>query len=144
MHVCRGPVEPADGDVQALYERLLACLQHPAVRDGAWQLLECVPAWEGNSTADGFIAFAWRDERGQCLLVAVNYAPNQGQCYMQWPPRAQERVQSGDEEGRGTVWQLKDVMGEATYRREASDLASRGLYLDLPAWGYHVFELTAT
>jgi hypothetical protein len=42
------------------------------------------------------------------------------------------------------VWQLKDLMSEATYLREASDLASRGLYLDLPAWGYHVFELTAT
>ena len=26
---------------------------------------------------------------------------------------------------------------------DAGDLARRGLYLDLPAWGYHVFGVTA-
>ena len=49
--------------VQALYERLLACLRHPAVCEGEWQLLECVPAWAGNWTVDCFIAFSWRDEQ---------------------------------------------------------------------------------
>ena len=33
--------------------------------------------------------------------------------------------------------------GPASYDRDGSDLASRGLYLDLPPWGYHVFEVTA-
>jgi hypothetical protein len=28
------------------------------------------------------------------------------------------------------------------YERDGDDLARRGLYLDLPAWGYHVFEVT--
>jgi hypothetical protein len=30
-----------------------------------------------------------------------------------------------------------------TYERDGNDLDRRGLYLDLPAWGYHVFEVTA-
>ena len=34
-------------------------------------------------------------------------------------------------------------MGPASYDRDGSDLVSRGLYLDLPPWGYHVFEVTA-
>ena len=49
-HLCRGPCEPIDPKLQQFYERLLAVLREPAVRDGQWQLLECVPAWEGNWT----------------------------------------------------------------------------------------------
>ena len=48
-------------------------LRQPAVRDGQWQLLECVPAWEGNWTWDCFLAFAWQGPGGERLLVAVNY-----------------------------------------------------------------------
>jgi hypothetical protein len=33
-------------------------------------------------------------------------------------------------------------MGTAIYDRADTDLAARGLYLDVPPWGYHVFELT--
>ena len=43
------------------YDRLLAVLRQPVVRDGQWQLLECVPAWEGNWTWDCFLAFAWQE-----------------------------------------------------------------------------------
>ena len=32
-------------------------------------------------------------------------------------------------------------MGPASYVREGGDLVSRGLYLDVPAWSYHVFEM---
>ena len=33
------------------------------------------------------------------------------------------------------------ALGPAVYDRDGSELAARGLYLDLPAWGYHVFEV---
>jgi hypothetical protein len=33
-------------------------------------------------------------------------------------------------------------MGTAQYDRSGSELVSRGLYLDVPAWGYHVFDVT--
>ena len=65
--------------------------------------------------------------------MAVNYAGTQSQCYVRLP--------FPDLAGR-TV-QLKDLMGAATYDRDGGDVLSRGLYLDLPPWGYHVFELTA-
>jgi hypothetical protein len=35
-------------------------------------------------------------------------------------------------------------MSSVRYERGGDEVASRGLYLDLPPWGYHVFELTAT
>ena len=40
-HLCRGPVEPVDRNLQQFYDRLLAVLRQPVVREGQWQLLEC-------------------------------------------------------------------------------------------------------
>ena len=37
---------------------------------------------------------------------------------------------------------LTDLTGTARYDRAGNDLVSQGLYLDLPPWGYHVFEVT--
>jgi hypothetical protein len=49
-HLVRAPSEPIDAQVAEFYERLLAVLREPTVRDGQWQLLECAPAWDGNWT----------------------------------------------------------------------------------------------
>ena len=64
--------------------------------------------------------------------MVVNYAGNQGQCYVRLP----------FPELNGHAVRLTDLMGPARYDRDGSDLVSRGLYLDLPPWGYHVFEVT--
>jgi glycosidase len=133
MHLGRRPSEPVDADLQDFYQRLLACLQRPELQ-GAWQLLECRPAWDGNPTWRNFVAFAWQAEGAQAerLLATVNYGATQGQCYVRLP--------FTDLSGR-TV-HLKDWMGAASYERDGHELVSRGLYLDLPAWGYHVFEVS--
>jgi hypothetical protein len=33
-------------------------------------------------------------------------------------------------------------MGPAAYDRRGDELMSKGLYLDMPAWGYHVFAIS--
>jgi len=130
-HLIRGPEEPVDPRLQKFYERLLAVLRQPVLRSGRWQLLECVPAWEGNWTSACFLASSWQAEDGQRRLVAVNYAANQSQCTV--------RIPFGDLGGR-TV-ELADLLGPARYQREGDELASRGLYLDLAPWAYHVFDV---
>jgi hypothetical protein len=131
-HLCRGPDEPVNQGLARFYDRLLAVLRQPVVRDGLRQLLECVPAWDGNWTWDGFLAFAWQGPGGERLLVTVNYAPVQSQCYVRLPF-------TGLGHGR---WRFADVLGHATYDREGNDLQARGLYLDVPPWQAHVFSLT--
>jgi len=131
-HLVRGPLEPTDEAVTRFYEQLLAVVRKTTVRDGEWRLLECVPAWDGNWTWDGFLACGWQRDTAR-VLVVVNYAGNQGQCYV--------RVPFIDLSGRDVG--LTDLMNGARYERDRSDLASRGLYVDLPAWGYHVFEVEA-
>jgi hypothetical protein len=130
MHLARRPAEPVEPSLQTFYRDLLACLKRPEARTGRWQLCACRPAWAGNPTWEHFIAFTWEGEAGR-LLAAVNYDPTQGQCYVELDPAGLR--------GRKVV--LRDLLGPARYEREGDDLASRGLYLDLPAWGYHVFEM---
>jgi hypothetical protein len=130
-HLCRRPNEPIDAELGKFYDRLLAVLRQPLLRDGRWQLLQCVPAWEGNWTWDCFLAFAWQGSGGKQLLVAVNYAPNQSQCYVRLPfPDLGNRA-----------WRLEDQMGTAVYDRDGNDLQSRGLYLDMPPWQASVFSV---
>ncbi|MDX2242816.1 MAG: alpha-amylase family glycosyl hydrolase [Leptolyngbyaceae cyanobacterium bins.302] len=132
IHLQRGPNEPTDEAIQAFYRELLACLQNPVVRDGFWQLADCYPAWDDNWSSDHFISFCWRGKDGKRLLVIVNYADDDSQCYLKIPG-------AGDLAGK--EYQLKDLMGAAVYDRPGDLFLSRGVYFDLPAWGYHVFEM---
>jgi hypothetical protein len=34
-------------------------------------------------------------------------------------------------------------MSIALYDREGNKILSEGIYLDMPAWGYHIFEVTS-
>jgi glycosidase len=130
-HLVRAPQEPVNEVLRGFYERLLAVLRRIEVREGAWQLQECLPAWDSNATSDGFLAFAWQGPGGRRLLVTVNYAANQGQCYV--------RVPWLDLSGHDL--HLVDLTSDARYDRAGSDLVSRGLYLDVGPWAYHVFEV---
>jgi hypothetical protein len=128
-HLVRGPDEPIDQTLKHFYDRLLDVLS--VVREGHWRLVECTPAWEGNSSSDAFVAYAWGSPGGGRLLVAVNYAPHASQCYVQ--------LASADLGGCG--WRLTDLLGDAQYDRSGDDLVARGLYLDVPPWSHHVFEM---
>ncbi len=69
-------------------------------------LLETVRAWPDNASAENFIAFSWQSSARDWLWVVVNYAPQQGQCFVRLP--------IGELAGR-TV-RLKDLSGANTLR----------------------------
>ena len=131
-HLVRAPLESANENTRQFYEGLLHVLRDPLTRDGHWRLLDCCPAWDGNWTSDCFIAWSWQGANAERLIVVVNYAPNNSQCYT--------KLALADLSGRAV--RLRDLTGPAIYDRDGSDLAMRGLYLDLPPWAYHVFEIT--
>ncbi len=133
VHLSRRPDEPIDPVLHEFYELLLACVNHPAVRHGHWSLLESTAAWEGNWTSNCFICFAWAESPQKRLLVIANFAANRSQCYVRLP--------FWDLDGRSVL--LEDLMGNHVYERDGRDLSDRGLYLDLAAWGYHVFRVTS-
>ena len=131
-HLVRGPMEPVDENLRQFYDRLLAVLRQPAVRDGQWQLLECTPGWDGNWTVDCFVVFAWRSPKGEYLVVAVNYAPQQSQCHVRLPFA----------DLAGSRWQLQDQLSPAHHEWNGDDLHGRGLFLDLTPWQACAFLLS--
>ena len=131
VHLDRQAKEPVPAALHEFYDRLLDCLQRPEFRNGTWQLLDCNAAWEGNWTWDCFIGFAWQAAGQLPAIVIVNYAPNQSQCFLTVP----------FDEICGHTVQLQDLLSSITYERSGDELFSRGLYLDIPAWGFHVFTL---
>jgi hypothetical protein len=113
--------------------KLLTIIKKPIFRDGNWQLLEPVPAWEGNGTWDSFIAFAWTGKDGKRVLVAANYASHHSQCYLKLP----------FPELAGQNWRLQDLLGDACFERDGNDIHSKGLYLDMQPWQFHLLEINS-
>lgn len=130
-HLARAPKEPINVEIQHFYTQLLQVIQDSVFRNGQWKLLECTASWHDNNTWNYFLAFAWEDKNKKRWIVAVNYAPDQGQCFVHLP----------FPEIKGQSVQLTDLMGKETYYRKGNNLLSKGLFLDLPAWGYNVFEV---
>lgn len=128
-HLVRAPEELADKELEVFYNQLRTVLKNPVLKKGDWQSLDCRPAWDGNGSSEAFVAHFWQGSVGERILVVVNYAPHASQCYLPLP------------ELTGGQWRLKDLMSDAVYDRDGNELRSRGLYLDMPAWQYHVFEM---
>jgi hypothetical protein len=131
-HLGRGPDEVANTAIGELYGRLLAVLRRPAVRHGQWQLLACAPAFDGDGSADNFIACIWQNAGQERVLVAVNYSAHWSQCF----------VKLSCADLGGGVWRLQDLLGDACYERDGDDLRSRGLYLNVAPWQCHVFDMS--
>jgi hypothetical protein len=64
----------------------------------------------------------------------VNYAAHQSQCYVRLPFSGLD----------GKRWRLRDLLSTAEYERDGNELQSKGLYLDVPAWFCHVYEMKGT
>lgn len=130
-HLVRGPQETRDDNIAQFYDRLQTILRQPTVRNGQWQLLECVPGWDGNWTNACFVIFAWSGPEGEKLVVAVNFAPNQSQCHVKLP-----FADLG-----GKKWKLEDQIRPASYPWNGDDLVEKGLFLDMKPWEASVFCL---
>ena len=130
-HLLRMPHEPLRTNLLQFYTRLLDMLKKSVFRNGQWSMLECAPAWEGNDSHDAYLAFAWDGIDGSRALVVVNFAPHQSQCYvrMHYPDMADQMVP------------FRDLMSTAQYDRDGGELLDKGMYFNMPGWGFHVFEV---
>ncbi|MFZ9853843.1 MAG: alpha-amylase [Limisphaerales bacterium] len=131
-HLVRAPEEPVDPALASFYADLLATLRLPLMREGDWQLVGSQPAWEGNPTSTDILGMAWSGNDGTRLLVAVNFSAHEAQAFLELPWVGLE----------GSCFRFRDRLGPWSYDRDGGDLSRRGLYLDVPAWRAHVFEVT--
>jgi hypothetical protein len=133
VQLCRRPDEPVDTVLETFYERLLTILRLQCVRTGAWQQLECNPAWERNPSHAAYVSYVWSGDDGGFILLVVNSAPHASQCYVRLPLP----------ELAGRQWRLRDLLSDQDYIRVGDELTQRGLYVDRGPWGFHLFDITS-
>jgi glycosidase len=128
VFLARRPDEVPDAELRAFYERLFAALDNPVYRAGDWQL-GGRSGWEGNDSWRNLVVWGWRGI-GPRKLVVVNLgdAPASGHVMLPW------------DDLRGRSWQLEDASTGQVYERSGDDLRD-GLYVELDAWAWHLFDL---
>ena len=129
----RRPVEPSEPGMESFYRQLLAALGHPAFHRGLWHFAQTREAWPGNPSHGNFVAHCWALGE-ECRLVVTNLASGRSQCFL--PLDGLNLA--------GRTWQLTDLLSGVQYIRRGDDLLARGLYLDIPGYGYHLFQLHPT
>lgn len=123
----RRPEEPAVAGLEDFYRALLAELRHPIYHDGQWRLLEAHIKEDAPELHRGLAAHQWRLENDFRVVVSnLTGQRTQGRVVVQLPLA-------------GASWQLTEVFSGDVYDRDGDDMLDRGLYVDLPAYGYQVF-----
>ncbi|MEW5826519.1 MAG: alpha-amylase family glycosyl hydrolase [Candidatus Bipolaricaulota bacterium] len=126
----RRAAEPAHPAVAAFFRRLLAALRHPVFHDGNWYMSLPTTTAAGNSNSCNLLAYRWSlgDEH---RLVTVNLSPE----------RAQVLVPVDLPTLAGRACRLEDLLNGTSYVRQGDDMLDGGLHVDLPGYGFHLFEL---
>jgi hypothetical protein len=122
----RRPLEAADPDLRRFHHEVLR-LRRLVDRDRAGFHACDITGWLGNPSTGSLLAWEWTQaDRRQ--LVVVNLGPGyaQGSVHLAPPPEVSIL--------------LADRLAGRVYRRRAEDVAE-GLYVELPPWGAHVFEV---
>ena len=124
----RRPDEPVDVDLRAFYERLLAFLGDGVFREGEWTRAER-GGWDGNERWGQLVGWGWRGASRKLVVVNLGDEPAEGHVSVPW------------DDIRGTTWLLDDAADGRTYERSGDDLRD-GMYVALPPWGFHLFDVT--
>ena len=129
----REPGEEPDPELRDYYCRLLRATDDETFRLGHAIRLEPTAAWAGNVTHEAILARLWVGQHRQLRLAVANLGgePAQGFIPLALPEFAGKTVHLED--------QLDD---EFEYDRPGDDLLVRGLYVDLPPYGSHLFRVT--
>ena len=126
----RRPIEPAQPEIFAFYQQLLASLKSAAVGRGGGEILKPRPAWPDNPTAQYFVVVQWQLQPDGFDLVVVNVAPHRSQCFVSLTVEGLAQRN----------WRMKDWLGSEEHQRFGDDLQKQGLYLDLPEHGAQLFH----
>jgi len=125
----RRPPETPNAFIRNYYEHVMEVTSMEALHKGDWFLCP-VSGWDDNQSCRNILAWYWI-YKGKIFLVAVNYysKPSQGFVYL---PACELKGQS---------WRLVDQFTQAHYIRNGDEMTISGLYIGLPPWGFHVFQM---
>ncbi|MEK0446745.1 MAG: hypothetical protein RLZZ399_2066 [Verrucomicrobiota bacterium] len=134
VQLSRRACEPGDPSIRDLYRELLKAFGQSAVGRSEGRILAPARAWADNPTSQCLNVIEWQDPTGgnRFDLVVVNLASHPAQA------RVFPSVPSLSE---GT-WEMADRLSDERWERDGREMATQGLYLDVAAFGAHLYRFT--
>ena len=124
----RRPDEPLDQELEDFYKTLLKAIDKPVFREGQWSLCGRT-GWPDNASFQNLVAWNWvKDDERYLIIINLSDCPAQAQVQVRWTGAG------------GKSWRLIDALSGVTYERDADQMLSPGLYVELGAWSYHFFQ----
>ena len=110
------------------YLQLINSIPGTKYSEGNWALCKVDPV--GNFSNTNLLAHIWWLEKSY-LLTVVNYSahPAQGNVRI-------EQIDYGKSE-----WSFTDLLTQEEYIYEGDNLETHGLFIDLPSWNGHIFDI---
>ncbi|HTV55963.1 MAG TPA: alpha-amylase family glycosyl hydrolase [Terriglobia bacterium] len=121
--------EAPDGQIQALYQRLLDIARRDAFHEGDWRLLETRSA--GDPSFDELIAYEWRLSM-TLKIVVVNVSAN----------ISQGRIILGSALDSSVTYRINDELNNDNYERRGRDLTAGGLFVRLEGYQSRVLDIS--
>jgi hypothetical protein len=125
----RRPFETPDDEVKQFYLRLLKAVNDEVFKSGEWRLCEC-RGWPDNLSYRNLLAWCWRLD-ADFRIVVVNYCDSRSQGLVRLP--------MNDLHDKSVL--LEDAFSDACHSRSGAEMFQVGLFVNLPAWGYHFFKV---
>jgi hypothetical protein len=133
IQLARTAVEDKDSQIEAIYASLFEALQTSAVGRGEAQILETT-GWEGNDTNLAITAVQWQ-RYGEVKAFDLVVVSNSKE-------RVQGNIKITAQGVKNGTWLLQDRLSPERWERDGDDLASHGLYVDLPPHAAQLFSFS--
>ncbi len=125
----RFPVEPADPEIAAIFQKILAFTKGGAFHNAQWSLLPINA--EGDISPDGLIAYEWRSS-DVWKIVVVNLLAG----------TSQGRIPLGGRVAADKQYVLYDELNDVRYARSGAELHTVGLFVQRNGFQAHLFDVT--
>ena len=132
-HLCRGPHEDVNIQLQTFYTRLLEVLRQPVFHKGRWQLLRALSD-SNDELANSVIAYGWQAEGERLHAIALNFDSRPVRCRL---PFMQSNGYS-DPETPMAVW---DVWTDMPAKKTTPPTSLPGWIMELGPWEFQILAL---
>jgi glycosidase len=128
VQLARWPDESINPAVRALYDRALAFVSQPLLRNAEWRLLEVREA--SDQTSSSIVSYRWRTAAALAVVV-VNLSAS----------AAQAHIDLTADLPAGSNFELEDALTGARYPWARDALERTGLFVRLEGGGAHLFSV---
>ena len=125
VHLRRVVQESADPDIARFYEWMLP--KAALAGNHSWKLATPEPASAGNVAHLNIVAMMI--DTPHPMMVVVNCSSSKSECKIRLPISGSQIV-------------FKDLVTEKSFEWSGEEVRQTGVFIDLPAWGYHLLTWT--